>query len=515
MASDFLSQISSLNKNPYLLKLLEEGNRPTIGHWQGANKALNAVLAGVEMGMQDKKDRLAGESLASLPGLEDEAPAPSASTNPYAPNAPAAAAAAAELTTPKGVTPGPVAPALAFAGQPDQGGYMPDDGQMYGKGAKEAITRALGGPQEANKVPSSSRVMGDDEGVAKGYYDPPQGGAARPPNMPGTVPVRTMSYRQGEGGPDLPFQVAQATGAPGRPPAGAPRDLRSQPQMAPIQHVPGSIPAELRPKIRDMLRHPNPIIKQQGLNLYNQYRKPVDEPQPLSPQDAQRFGLPNGGAGFYRQGGSIKKIDPTLVNIDQKGESALTVKSAELDAKRYGEIIDDVPASRQMLNDLDTLRDLGTRFQTGKVAEIKSALGPYAEALGVKIDNLGDIQAYEAIVNRVAPNLRVKGSGAQSDMELRNFLKSLPSIGNTPEGNAMIQRTMEGLYQNKIAAAELADRAANKEITRGEFIKAIRDLPDPLKEWRELQKKGGGGKTDSGGPDKPKLKYDPATGVWK
>src|SRR6185312_4704580 len=70
----------------------------------------------------------------------------------------------------------------------------------------------------------------------------------------------------------------------------------------------------------------------------------------------------------------------------------------------------------------------------------------------------------------------------------KNFLKSLPSLGNTPGGNELIAKTMEGLAANKAKAAEIGSMALNKEITRKEAEKQLRELPDPMQGWRDAQK---------------------------
>jgi hypothetical protein len=179
---------------------------------------------------------------------------------------------------------------------------------------------------------------------------------------------------------------------------------------------------------------------------------------------------------------------PFAVNIDNKGESKFTEKAGELQAKRYDELAAEAPAAKQMQSDVAMLRDLGEKIGTGKIAEFKAVIGPYANALGIDVKGLSDIQAFEAVVNRVAPQMRVKGTGAQSDFELRNFLKQFQSIGNTPEANALIDKTMQGFIQNKMSAAEIGSMALNGEITRKEADKRLRELPDPMAEWREHQK---------------------------
>jgi hypothetical protein len=195
----------------------------------------------------------------------------------------------------------------------------------------------------------------------------------------------------------------------------------------------------------------------------------------------------------YQRNTATKELKPLnpqpfAVNIDNKGESKFSEKAAEHQAKRYDELAGEAPAAKQMQSDVAMLRDLGEKIGTGKIAEFKAVIGPYANALGIDVKGLSDIQAFEAVVNRVAPQMRVKGTGAQSDYELRNFLKQFQSIGNTPEANALIDKTMQGFIQNKMSAAEIGSMALNGEITRKEADKRLRELPDPMAEWREHQK---------------------------
>ncbi len=185
---------------------------------------------------------------------------------------------------------------------------------------------------------------------------------------------------------------------------------------------------------------------------------------------------------------SRRRSTATTVNNNlAKDEGAFEKKGAELQAGRFNDLVDDGQKSRQMAADITTLVDLGKSIGTGKGAQFKASIGPYAESLGIKVDGLSDIQAFEAIVNRVAPNMRVKGSGSQSDYELRNFLKSLPSLGNTPEGNEIAAAVMQGLTQNKVLAADIASKALNKEISRSDAEKQLRELPDPMQQYRDYK----------------------------
>lgn len=308
--------------------------------------------------------------------------------------------------------------------------------------------------------------------------------------------VSAQSRALGQRVASLPPTTATDAGSGPAPVAAPPQTQAAAPSPAPVQTAQaGGVD---RATLVRWLQSGNPYLVQQAQSIAQKQierqfdeGKPTDEMREYDLYRRQEQAAGRQPSSFFDYKTNLKKAGAIQnnVQIDQKGESEFSKESGKLAAKRYDEIVSDAGRSKQLLSDVQTLGELGKNIRTGKNAEFRAAIGPYAEALGIKIDSLDDIQAFEAITNRVAPSLRVPGSGAQSDMELRNFLKSLPSLGNTPEGNALIQKTLEGVTQNKLAAAEIASRALTGEITRKEADKLIRDLPDPMAEWREANKK--------------------------
>jgi hypothetical protein len=296
------------------------------------------------------------------------------------------------------------------------------------------------------EVTTTAKVWGDREAEAAGLYEPQAKVASAAP------PV-----------------VAQST------PAAVPQ-------------TPAGIPADQAAYIRKLMAHP--ATRDYGAALYQKAvaesaaaHKPTDE--------IREFEYSQRNPAFKNYKVDLKRAGAISnnVTIDQKGEGAFSKTAGEIQAKRFDELAAEAPAARQMLSDVETLRTLGSQIDTGKGAEAKAKFGPYAESLGIKVDGLSEIQAYEAIVNRLAPALRVKGSGAQSDYELKNFLKSLPSLGNTPGGNEITSQVLQGLYENKRRAAEIGAAALNGRINREKAEQMLNDLPDPMAGYREFIKK--------------------------
>lgn len=428
-------------------RLLMEGTDSSpIQHWaQGLGRMGQAALGGYEMYRADQKDKET-ESGNNAALI--------AALQSYGGGSPAPSA----QPTPQRPTASPQAPVSSVT--PSAG----------------AVPAALMGERPGGPVMPSAKVWGDKEAEAAGIYEKPAQTAALSPMVP--TPVKTEAIR--------PTPAA----APAMP---SPTDT----QMS-----------DAKARLVQMLQSDNPQMRKLGQSMAQTMiasqlagDKPTDEIREY--QFAQK------NPGFVDYKTNLKKAGATNVSVDTKGENSFATEAGKSQAKRFDELAGEGQKARQMVSDIDTLTELGKNIGTGKGAEITARIGPWAESIGVPIKGLSDIQAFEAIVNRVAPSLRVPGSGAQSDFELKNFLKSLPSLGNTPEGNAIAAATMKGLQENKVRASEIGSRALNGEITRPQAEKMLRELPDPMENYRAYEKanKGKAGTAAPANMDSLKKKY--------
>lgn len=232
-----------------------------------------------------------------------------------------------------------------------------------------------------------------------------------------------------------------------------------------------------------------------------------DSRQPDAPDP---FTLGPGQQRFDAAGNQIAAVAPKpsepLVQVNTGDNSGSFGKKAdELAATRLGDIVTGGQGAAQFMGDIQTLAALGAQVDTGKGAEIMNTLGPYAQAMGIDIAGLGEGQAYQAVIERLAPQMRPVGAGPTSDFDARQFLSSLPGLGKTPEGNAIIMQTLSAVQEHKMAAAEIAGLAfAPKEaggITWQEAEKRIRELPNPYEGYNDYSKQvGAGGAAPPAGP---------------
>lgn len=84
--------------------------------------------------------------------------------------------------------------------------------------------------------------------------------------------------------------------------------------------------------------------------------------------------------------------------------------------------------------------------------------------------------AFQSVVNRVAPTLRVPGSGATSDVEYEGMLKSLPGLQNKPEANAAISQMMQAKAQINMERGAIVDAYQNGDINASYARKQLQEL---------------------------------------
>jgi len=217
-------------------------------------------------------------------------------------------------------------------------------------------------------------------------------------------------------------------------------------------------------------------------------------------EDAGKYTSDRKNYEFYVEQATAKGETPLDFNTWQKeqkaaGSSKVNVntgansdkfkeKSDEEAAKDFAGIIQDARNAPQLAGDMDMLLDLSKEMDTGKWAEFKLRFGPWAELAGFTVEGLSQAQAFDATINRLVPGMRPAGSGAMSDFDAKMFLRSLPNLANTPEGNEIIAVTMRAVQEHKMAAAAIARRAQKGEIHYTDAYAEMDALPNPYERFK-------------------------------
>jgi flagellar protein FlgJ len=131
--------------------------------------------------------------------------------------------------------------------------------------------------------------------------------------------------------------------------------------------------------------------------------------------------------------------------------------------------------------DVQRLGNILDKVGTGGAAAFKQAAGN----LGIKTEGLDDIQAAQAIINKLVPQQRPPGSGTMSDADLALYKESLPRIINQPGANQRIVESMKQINEYLIKEGEIASAVLDGEISPAEGRKRLRDLGNPVQDFFE------------------------------
>ena len=148
---------------------------------------------------------------------------------------------------------------------------------------------------------------------------------------------------------------------------------------------------------------------------------------------------------------------------------------AEMKMKIYNEAvkrIDSVRAvtdkGRGVLDGLNQFVDLNKKSRTGGLWE--------AVAPGAPIFHGEDENAMKAITNRIAPSMRVEGSGTTSDRDIALMLSGLPSI----EQRGSVNQQIRDQYQTSY------DKALRKQTFLSDYLNKNGHLNGADEAWSQM-----------------------------
>jgi hypothetical protein len=236
------------------------------------------------------------------------------------------------------------------------------------------------------------------------------------------------------------------------------------------------------------------------IDAYKNTQK-VDAWTPLTPGDVKMYGFqPREGVVYQRNRstGEIKATGSPLVDINQQSEGAFTKQTGEQDAKRLGTIQDNALTVVDTANKVRMATDMLAKTYTGTGGDYANAFFKALQSLGVAgMEGKTDAAAMAtAIINDITPKMRVPGTGATSDFEMRTFAAALPSMLNTPGGNDKVAAYWERVAQRATEVQTLAEKYATteKRLTGTKFAEEVKALgplftKDEMAEMQGLSKR--------------------------
>lgn len=155
----------------------------------------------------------------------------------------------------------------------------------------------------------------------------------------------------------------------------------------------------------------------------------------------------------------------TTVNVGgEDSTSALNKKLAEAEGATLATYLQQGPIASSALQDLSLLQEILPMAPQGPIMGRAAEMFPGFSSAGA---------AASSVIKRVAPTLRVEGSGSSSDIEYNGMLQSLPSLQNYPESNAAIVAMMQAKAQINLERSELV-RAYQNSMKTGKDVAALR-----------------------------------------
>ena len=178
------------------------------------------------------------------------------------------------------------------------------------------------------------------------------------------------------------------------------------------------------------------------------------------------------------------------IAVKRAGANSTTVNTGETDkfyqkmdeknAETFSNLSDGGIQARSKMGQIDRLEQLMANAPQGAVGALKQAAGEW----GLPTEGLSDIQAASSLLERMVPEQRAPGSGPMSDADIKMYRASLPRLLNQPGGNQLIFQTMRGIAQYEMQMGDIADKVANREITPAEGRRMIKELRNPLADFK-------------------------------
>lgn len=193
---------------------------------------------------------------------------------------------------------------------------------------------------------------------------------------------------------------------------------------------------------------------------------------------AKRSGAFTGTFPEYQK--MIAEAKRSQVNIDQRAENAEEMARGQGMGKRLNEIADEGGKAQEDAVMFQRFGQLLGNVETGGKTALLEGIRQMTNGTVTLDPNVDNVQALNAAVQYLAPRLRVPGTGAQSDAELRNFMNSVPTLAGQPGGNKIILDSLQGLVKYKLQRAEIAQAWQSGEISGKEATKQIQSLPSPF-----------------------------------
>jgi len=210
-------------------------------------------------------------------------------------------------------------------------------------------------------------------------------------------------------------------------------------------------------------------------------KEPKESFRPLSAEEKTQLGLPKDQSFQVSSSGKIDQVSKgeLVKNIIGGEVSPFEKKSQEKLAENYVTIADSGRTARRSLSDINRLESLLEKTSTGFGASAKLAAGN----IGIATKGLSELQAADALINKLVPQQRPPGSGTMSDADLELYKKSVVRIINQPGANKLIIESTKDINNYIVKEADIANQVLNGKISREEADRKFAELGNPVQDF--------------------------------
>jgi hypothetical protein len=196
----------------------------------------------------------------------------------------------------------------------------------------------------------------------------------------------------------------------------------------------------------------------------------------------------------------------TVQNI-MPGDDAFAGAFAKSDADAFAAVSSVGLNAQGQINQLVELENLLATAPQGA----PGALVQFAGRLGIATEGLDEVQAAQAVMNRLTLQQRPPGSGPMTDRDLEFLMRSVPQIINQPGGNQLIIETMRRVAEYDIQGAQIVQALRAGEIDRAQAMEMLMSRENPLEGFQAPEGQPATSAPASGN----RVRFNPETGAFE
>jgi hypothetical protein len=201
---------------------------------------------------------------------------------------------------------------------------------------------------------------------------------------------------------------------------------------------------------------PDPQVSQYARTLFTSAQRQPDEFERLLNQAGITPGSPQAQRFAQQRLERLGAPPQTNVNLPASETALLRADTDTLKAQNEA-----ATQARGLISLFDRGEAAIKRLPTeGTAAQFLPIFGQLASSLGFKVEGSSEAEILDSITTQLAVLQRAPGSGATSDFEMRMFLRAVPQLGKTREGNLQLLDMGRRLARRRIEEANIWRRNA-------------------------------------------------------